>query len=457
MSGKKVIAGLLAAALLAVSLGACGWGEAPAGSTEGKVINIYCWNDEFQQRLEAVYDQVENSSRDGTVTYLRDGTEIHWTTFPNENGIYQNGLDAALAARNSAKPEDRIDLFLTEADYVTKYTDAEADAAIPLTELGIDPDRDLADQYSFTRAVTCDQNGVQRGSTWQCCPGLLVYRRDIAELVFGTDDPAVISEKTGSWKALNATARALRDKGYYTFASYADTFRLFGSSMSQSWVQPGSSTVHVDAQIMRWIDHSKKWLDAGYFDSAVKGQFVDNWYEAVIPSSKVFAFLLPAWGINYVVDAHWDGPNGVWAVAAPPQEYNWGGSFLHACTGTDNPEHVRDIILAMTADKDNLMTISRYFSDFTNTREGMREAAKDDSFASDFLGGQNPFPYFVPVAEKLQMAPLSPYDLGCVELIERCFGPYFEGTVSLETAKRNFEAAIVERYPDITGVSWDSE
>ena len=35
---------------------------------------------------------------------------------------------------------------------------------------GIDPDTDLADQYSFTRATASDANGVQRGSTWQCCP-----------------------------------------------------------------------------------------------------------------------------------------------------------------------------------------------------------------------------------------------------------------------------------------------
>ena len=40
---------------------------------------------------------------------------------------------------------------MSETDYVNKYTDADADAAIPLKDLGIDPDKDLADQYDFTK------------------------------------------------------------------------------------------------------------------------------------------------------------------------------------------------------------------------------------------------------------------------------------------------------------------
>ena len=35
--------------------------------------------------------------------------------------------------------------------------------------------------------------------------GLLVYRRDIAKDVFGTDDPEAIGEKTKDWDTLKAT------------------------------------------------------------------------------------------------------------------------------------------------------------------------------------------------------------------------------------------------------------
>lgn len=457
MNKKRIFAGLMAASLIASSLTACGNAGASAAATageEGKVINIYSWNDEFHQRLEAVYPEVKETSRDGTITYLNDGTEIHWIVNPNQDGVYQQKLDEALLNQADAAADDKIDIFLSETDYVNKYTDAEADVAMPLTDLGIDPDTDLADQYSFTKTVASDQNGVQRGSTWQCCPGLLAYRRDIAKDVFGTDDPAVIAEKTGSWETLKATAQELKDKGYFTFASYADTFRLYGNSISESWVQPGSTTLNVDPQIMNWVNDSKEWLDAGYFDSTIKGQWTDDWNKAMGSQSKVFAFLLPAWGIDFVLHPNWDGAEGTWAVTTPPQEYNWGGSYVHACTGTDNPEHVKDIILAVTGNQDNLLKISKDYADFTNTQSGMRQAAEDDSFTSDFLGGQNAFTYFAPVAENIKMAPLSAYDQGCVELTQSCFGDYFQGQVTFEKAKENFETAIKERYPDITEVNW---
>ena len=107
---KKVVSILLAAAVLA---GTAACGNQPGSKTdgnaggqtdeqtgddgnitdagsdvnldgdEGKVINIYSWNNEFSQRLQAVYPEVKETSADGTITYLKDGTEIHWIINPN--------------------------------------------------------------------------------------------------------------------------------------------------------------------------------------------------------------------------------------------------------------------------------------------------------------------------------------------------------------------------------------
>ena len=55
-------------------LAACGGnstaasGSGAEAAAEGKVINIYSWNDEFRTRLEAVYSEVASTSSDGTVT-----------------------------------------------------------------------------------------------------------------------------------------------------------------------------------------------------------------------------------------------------------------------------------------------------------------------------------------------------------------------------------------------------
>ncbi len=455
---KRTVSILLATAMAAGSLTGCGGsnsGSAASGGEEGKVINIYSWNNEFKERVEAVYPEVAETSKDGTVTTLKDGTEIHWIINPNQDGVYQQKLDEALLKQADADADDKVDIFLSETDYVNKYTDADADVAMPLKDLGIDPETDLADQYAFTKVTASDVNGTQRGSTWQCCPGLLVYRRDIAKDVFGTDDPEAVGEKVKDWDTMKATAAELKAKGYFTFASYADTFRLYGNSIAEPWVKAGENVIRVDQQIMNWISDSKEWLDAGYLDKTVKGQWNADWNQAMGSSSQVFAFLFPAWGIDFTLKPNWDGETGMWGVTNPPQEYNWGGSYVHACTGTDNPQHVKDIILAVTADKENLLKISRDFSDFTNTQTSMQAAAKDDAnFSSEFLGGQNAFKYFAPVAENIVIAPLSPYDQGCVELIQNSFSDYLQGQVDFDRAKANFETAIIERYPEITQIQW---
>ncbi len=425
-----------------------------AASNEGKVINVYSFNDELRTRITAVYPEVVDTSDDGTTSSLKDGTEIHWIINPNQDGVYQDKLDEALNNQLTAADDDKVDIFAAEIDYVVKYTDADIDAAMPLEALGINPETDLADQFDFTKTVASDQNGVMRASTWQACPGVLVYRRDIANEVFGTDDPEVIGEKTKDWDAMKAAAEELKAKGYYTFSCYTDTFRTYSNNISEPWVAPGETTIKVDQKIIDWVTDSKEWKDAGYFDPAVKGQWNADWFTAMSSSSKVFAFLFPAWGIDTQLKPNWDGENGAWAVTNAPLSYNWGGTFVLAAEGTDNPGHVKDILLALTADADNLKMISKEYADFTNAKTLMEAAKTDNSFASDFLGGQNPYTYFTPGADAIEMAPLSAYDQGCVELIQNAFGDYLQGQIDYDKAKQNFETAVRERYPEISEIQW---
>ena len=128
---QKVISTMLLLSMGATLLAGCGTtagkgtegGAGASNAAEGKVINIYSWNDEFRTRVEAVYPEVKETSKDGTITYLKDGTEIHWIVNPNQDGVYQQKLDEALSKQADASADDKIDLFLSETDYVFKYTD----------------------------------------------------------------------------------------------------------------------------------------------------------------------------------------------------------------------------------------------------------------------------------------------------------------------------------------------
>lgn len=482
---RKLLSVVLASAMLAGTLAGCGSGgsdpapadnggsadagtEAAAGddaaaadtagadaqSDQGKVINIYSFNDELRTRITAVYPAIENTSDDGTVSTLNDGTEIHWIINPNQDGVYQDKLDEALMNQANAADDDKVDLFAAELDYIVKYTDAEAGVAMPLADLGIDPDADLADQFAFTKTVASDANGVQRASTWQACPGVLVYRRDIAKEVFGTDDPVEIGKKTADWATMKTTAEELKAKGYYAFSSYADTFRTYGNNIAGPWVEAGSTTIKVDQKILDWVTDSKDWMDAGYFDPTVTGQWTSDWFTAMSSGAKVFAFLFPAWGIDTQMVPNWDGEEGSWAVTDAPLPYNWGGTYLVAATGSDNPGHVKDIIMALTGNQDNLTKVAKEYTEFTNAQTVMDAAASGNEFNSAFLGGQNPYGYFADSLSSIKMAPLSSYDQGCVELIQNAFGDYLQGQIDYDTAKANFETAIKERYPEITEIQW---
>ena len=61
---KKIFAVLMTTATVAGLLSGCG-GNNESGSdsaAEGKVINIYSWNDEFRTRLEAIYPELPSTS-----------------------------------------------------------------------------------------------------------------------------------------------------------------------------------------------------------------------------------------------------------------------------------------------------------------------------------------------------------------------------------------------------------
>ncbi len=108
-----------------------------------------------------------------------------------------------LLAQDYAAADDKIDLFLLEADYALKYVDT--DYTMPVADLGI-TDEDLKDQYQYTKDIVTDSNGVLKGVSWQGCPGVLFYNREAAKEVLGSDDPSEVQNYVSDWDTFNDTA-----------------------------------------------------------------------------------------------------------------------------------------------------------------------------------------------------------------------------------------------------------
>ncbi len=462
----KKLASVLLSTLMAASLVACGTStssgtpaeapaeEKPAEATaeaaapagdEGAVLNIYCWNEEFKSRLEDHYPGYEKV--DGTTGKIGDVT-VKFTITPSDDNAYQNKLDEVLPANADAAADDKVDIFLVEADYALKYTGADPAVALDVKgDLGL-TDADLANQYQYTKDVVT-ANGTLRGVSWQGCPGVLIYNREAAKEVFGDDDPATVQEKVKDWDTFNATAAELNAKGYYITSTVNDAYRVYSNNVTSKWVEDGK--INIDANIMKWVEDSKALVDAGYTTTAEL--WSDDWNKGFYPEGKVFCYFGPAWLINFSMkadDAASIAANGGWGAVEGPQGFNWGGTWICGAQGTDNPTLVADIMKTMTCTEDVMADIVKKDSDFVNNKPAMEAAAEDDSYAFDVLGGQNPLAMFCAGADKISMSNITIYDQGCTEEFQHAMKNYFDGNATLDEALDLFYKGVEEKYPELT-------
>lgn len=423
---------------------------ASAEATEGKVLNIWCWNDEFQSRFNDYYPGVASVAEDKSTTTLQNGIVVNWVINPNADNNYQNKLDEQLDKQLNGELSDdeKIDIFLIEADYALKYVDDEASLDVR-ADIGL-TDEDLAGQYDYTQKIA-SANGVLKGVTWQATPGLFAYRRSIAKDVLGTDDPAAVQEALSDWDKFNAVAEQAAAKGYKMLSGYDDSYRTFSNNVSAPWVKDGIVTV--DANIMKWVEQTKDFTDKGYNNKT--SLWSAEWAFDQSAEGKVFGFFYSTWGINFTLLGNaGEAGFGDYAVCYGPQPYYWGGTWICAANGTDNIATIKDVMLALSTNKDILKKITLDTQDYTNTIAGMEEIANDPNFGSEFLGGQNHVALFLETAKKIDMSNISAYDQGCNEKFQNAMKNYFDGNATLDEAKANFETAIKEQYPVITEVKW---
>ena len=437
---------------MAFSLTACGSSSSSSKSTaastsgsseEGKVLNIQAWNEEFKSRMEDHYPGYKKV--DDTTGKIGDVT-VKWTITPSDDNAYQNNLDSVLPNNADADADDKVDIFLMEADYALKYVNS--DVTMSLKDLGITDD-DLSDQFDYTKDIVKDEDGNIKGSSWQACSAGLIYNRQAAKDILGTDDPDEVQKAVADWDTFNDTASKAKEKGYKIVSTVNDTYRVYSNNVSKPWVTDGKVTV--DANIKKWVDDSKKLVDAD--ETTTADLWSDDWSKGFFPDGKVFCYFGPAWLINFSMHADEDGSianQGGWGLCVGPQSFYWGGTWIAAATGTDNPSLVKDIILKMTTDQDILKEIAVDDSDCVNSKTVLDALASDSSFGNKILGGQNPYAQLEAGAEKVDMSNISPYDQGCNEEFQSAMKNYFDGNATYDEALDQFKKAIVEKYPDLT-------
>lgn len=463
---KKIFAAILVAAMAMSTLAGCTKDPKETEGTEtknttennsntenqslqeGKVLNIYCWNEEFKGRYEEYFEKQG---------LLPEGITVNFIITPNENNAYQNALDEALLNQDKAAADDKVDMFLVEADYALKYVNSEY--ALDIKEdIGL-TDVDLASQYQYTKDIVTTADGKQKGTTWQATPGLFAYRRSIAKDVLGTDDPEEVQAALSNWDKFDEIAKKAEAKGYKMLSGYDDSYRTFSNNVTAPWVD--GNKIVIDDNLMKWVEQTKEYTEKNYNNKTTL--WAPEWSADQGPDGNVFGFFYSTWGINFTLlgnsletavadggkEEVGNGGFGDWAVCPGPEGYFWGGTWICAAAGTDNINTIQSIMKTLTCDSATMKKITEDTQDYTNHQTAMNELANSD-FQSAFLGGQNHIQLFAEVAPLIDMSQCSPYDQGLNESFLGAFKDYFDGIVDKETALDNFYTSAFEKYPELT-------
>ena len=445
---KKLLS-ILLAVLMVFALVGCsnnnGGGETPAPTDEGgegSVLNVWTWNTEFWDFLGKYYaDEVvdEYTLKKGDVTIKR-------TTYPSDGGAYQDALDAALLNQANAADDEKVDLFLAEADYIIKYTNS--DATMDVKSIGV---TDFSNTYKYTVEAASDANGVVKGVSFQCCPAAVIYRRSIAKDVLGTDDPAEVQAAMDSWDKFNDVAAQAKAKGYYMIPTTNATYRIFSNNTTSPWVT-ADGKLNIDANIEAWMDQSEDYVKNGYtaYTSNIWG---DEATSEMFKTGKTMCFFGPAWYFNFSMGNAQDpekGCPGDWAICQGPQAWFWGGTWMLAATGTDNPTMVADIMNTFINNEDVCSKLVSEAAQFSNNQAVNAKFAADASYGNAFLGDQNDTAVFVELAKNIKFQNVTAYDQACNEGLQTYFQECLDGNVDRATAIANFKDYIKTTYPSVT-------
>ena len=430
---KKFFAVILAALMLVSVVGCTGSKTTEAPKKEqGKVFNIYAWNEEFKGFFEKYYK-------------VPEGVTVNWIINPSDNGVYQQKLDEALLNQANAATDDKIDMFLAEADYIGKYVDS--DYTMDVTSFGF---KNAPTMYDYTIKAASDSKGVCKGVSFQCCPAAVIYRKSIAKDVLGTDVPEEVQAQIDSWEKFDAVAAKAKEKGYYMTASFAETFRTFSNNCTMPWVDKDNK-LQFDPQITAWMEQTKKYIENGYTLTA--GVWDQEKTDQMYKTGKTMTFFGPAWYYNFCMNNAMDKENGCvgdWCIVKGPQAYFWGGTWLLAAAGSDNTEMLKDIFESFTINEEIVDHLVKDENQYPNNTKIAEKYANDASYGNTaILDGQNDIKIFAELAKDIKWENHTNYDQLLNEGLQNKLQEFYNGSVDEATAMKNFYQYVKETYKAI--------
>ena len=298
----------------------------------------------------------------------------------------------------------------------------------------------------------------------------MIYRRSIANEVFGTDDPAEVASIVGpGWDKFWAAAEQLKEAGYPIVSGDGDLWHTVWNASETGWIVNGK--LNIDPAREEFFDIALRLKEGGHSNNA--GQWSEAWFADISKTDKTapFAYFGPAWLINYVMagnsrvyQKNADGENevdedgneivlgngsfGDWAIAVPHVGFSWGGTWVMGNKNTDKKDAVAQLIEWITLDTSrnglqwHWANGTLYPDNPTKDAVASYKIMNESNGSVDFLGGQDMFDIFVPAGEFTRGDNLSQYDEDINTMFTNQVAQYVEGHASKEEALANFKQAV---------------
>lgn len=331
------------------------------------------------------------------------------------------------------------DLFMQEASYITYLVEAGCFADL---NSGVYHINDYKDNiWDAVLKVGTDSTGVIRALTWQANPGAIIYRRDIAQKYFGTDDPIEVAKLLDTDEKMLNVASEMKKDGISFVSCFKDLLDSKVAQRTQPWVVDGKLVI--DPVLLSFFDMAKEIITKGY-DLGVD-QWASEWI-AGVESDSLFCYILPPWGYQYVVKPAANKTIGKWAITTPPTSYISGGSYLGIYENTPYKEEAWKFFEYVMLNEDALYEYAKNSGDFVVLKSVCEKLAEGEGEA--VLGGQNPNGMFIEAMNNEFKALNTVYDAQINDAFVSAIKSYAAGT-GKNAALKQFKDDVKNAFPEL--------
>jgi len=463
MNWKKVVSMLLVGAMT-LSMVACGGSDNGATSGDNAAVSgteAAGGEEVTGDNKLVIWTLAEDLVAFGERYAEKTGVEVETVVIPPEE--YPTKVQTALQGG-----ETEPDIIVGEPQMLESFN--EMGLFANLDDFGA---KDYEGQIvDYVWEVGQDADGVQRAISYQITPAGIYYRRDIAQEVFGTEDPVEIGKIFADYDAILEAAKTLKSKGYRIFASDSEINYFSGD---EAWVVDGKLNVtegrlaYMDLVVELYKQdltaYAAQWATPWYmamagevplltaetqwgvWETDENGEPLMNIWDAEnfanategYETTEVFAFGLPAWGVLTMRDNVKDTA-GKWGVCAGPAYGFGGGTYIGISSLSERQELAWDFVKFCTLNEETADWWIEVSEGDTVSLISALEKHKDDT--NEVYGGQKLYAFWLEQAKGIDYSLVTKYD--------KSIGDAWGNAISkIKTGELDKDAAIAEFYDTV--------